>query len=63
MVVQGLATLCRPEGQEQEAKAEISQIGPLKSTKERVRPSSHRSVELRFDVFYQQIVYARWGAG
>jgi hypothetical protein len=48
------ATLCRPDSKNGKRRRKLGPIRPLKNAKEGLRPLGHRSVELRFDVCFQQ---------
>jgi hypothetical protein len=57
------ATLCRPDSKNEKTRLKLTAIEALKNAKKGLRPLGHRSVELRFDVCFQQNAYGGWGPG
>jgi len=58
-----VATLCRPDSQNEKIMLKLSQIELLKNIKNGFDRSVDRSVELHFAFCLQQKLYGGWGRG
>jgi hypothetical protein len=56
-------TLCRPDSKNEKTRLKLTAIEALKNGKKGFRPLGHRSVELGFDLCFQQNAYRGWGPG
>jgi hypothetical protein len=56
-----VATLCRPNSKKGKIVVKLAEIRAPKNVKRDFRPLGHRSVELGFDLCFQQSAMGGWG--